>query len=76
LIDQATTFAGMWPILNEEERRKLVDELVERVELQKEKLHFVLTYTPPFIEVRKGVHTPVSVEDWENLTTPAHALLS
>jgi len=58
LIDQATTFARMWPILNEEERRKLVDELVERIELQQEKLHFVLTYKPPFIDVRKGAHTP------------------
>ncbi|TYO96809.1 site-specific DNA recombinase [Geothermobacter ehrlichii] len=58
LIDKATTFAGMWPVLTYEERRKLVDELVASVEIQKEKLHFTLTYTPPFRALGKGAHNP------------------
>jgi len=59
LIDKVTTFAGMWPVLTYEERRKLIDELVASVEIQKEKLHFTLTYTPPFRALSKGAHTPV-----------------
>jgi site-specific DNA recombinase len=56
LIEQATTFASMWPVLNYTEKTKLIDELVEKIEIQNDTLHFTLTYTPPFRALGKGVH--------------------
>lgn len=56
LIEQATTFAAMWPVLTYEEKIKLVDELVEEIRIQEDNLHFTLTYTPPFRELGKGAH--------------------
>jgi site-specific DNA recombinase len=56
LIEQATTFASMWPILSYEEKIKLIDELVEEIRIQEGNLHFTLTYTPPFRKLGKGVH--------------------
>lgn len=61
LIDQATTFASMWPVLSYEEKIKLVDELVEEVRIQEDNLHFTLTYTPPLRKVGKGAH---NLRDW------------
>jgi site-specific DNA recombinase len=46
----------MWPVLSYEEKIKLVDELVEEIQIQKNNLHFKLTYTPPFRKLGKGVH--------------------
>ncbi len=56
LIEQATTFAAMWPVLNYEEKIKLIDELVDEIKIQENSLHFTLTYTPPFRQLGKGVH--------------------
>ncbi|MDT8442891.1 MAG: recombinase family protein, partial [Desulfuromonadales bacterium] len=56
LIEQATTFASMWPILGYEEKIKLIDELVEAIRIQEDNLHFTLTYTPPFRKLGKGAH--------------------
>lgn len=56
LIEQATTFASMWPVLNYTEKTKLIDEMVEKIEVQNDTLHFTLNYIPPFGTLSKGVH--------------------
>lgn len=54
LLDRATTFASMWPILTHHEKRKLVEDLVERIEIGDRTLHFVFSYTPPLTDLIKG----------------------
>jgi site-specific DNA recombinase len=58
LLEQATTFASMWPVLNDKEKRKLSDELISSIEIREETLHFRLAYTPPFRLLGKGGDNP------------------
>ena len=58
LLEQATNFASMWPILNDDEKRRLVQELVDKIELGNDSLHFVLSYSPSLRVVGKDTHNP------------------
>lgn len=58
LLERATNFASMWPILNDDEKRRLVGDLVEKVEIGEESLHFVLSYNPSLRVVGKDSRNP------------------
>ena len=58
LLERATNFASMWPILNDDEKRRLVRDLVDKVEIGDNSLHFVFSYTPSLRVLEKDVQTP------------------
>lgn len=61
LLERATNFASMWPILNDDEKRRLVQDLVDQVEIRDESLHFLLSYNPSLRVVGKDTHIS---RDW------------
>lgn len=54
LLQRATSFSSMWPVLNEDEKRRLVEDLVDRIEIGDESLHFVFSYSPSITVLGKG----------------------
>lgn len=58
LLDRATNFASMWPILDDNEKRKLVRDLVDKVDIGNESLHFVFSYAPSLRVLDKDAQTP------------------
>lgn len=58
LLERATNFASMWPILDDDEKRKLVHDLVDNVEIGDDSLHFVFSYSPSLRVLEKDVQTP------------------
>lgn len=53
LLERATNFASMWPILNDDEKRRLVQDLVDQIEIRDDSLHFVLSYNPSLRVIEK-----------------------
>ena len=58
LLERATNFASMWPILNDDEKRRLVGDLVDKVEIGDGSLHFVFSYSPSLRVLEKDEQTP------------------
>lgn len=62
VIERATTLASLWPSLSYEARQQVVKELVERIDVGEDSLHFVFYYIPSFAPVEKGSH--ISKDSW------------
>ncbi|MDD2734568.1 MAG: recombinase family protein, partial [Desulfuromonadaceae bacterium] len=62
VIERATTLASLWPSLSYEARQQVVKELVERIDVGEDSLHFVFFYIPSFAPVEKGSH--ISRDSW------------
>jgi site-specific DNA recombinase len=58
LLKRAMNVASMWPILNDDERRRLVQDLVDKIEIGDDSMHFVLSYFPSLRVVGKDTHNP------------------
>jgi site-specific DNA recombinase len=58
LLERATNFASMWPILEDDDKRRLVQDLVDKIEIGEDSLHFVLSYNPSFGLLEKDVRNP------------------
>ncbi len=56
LLERATNFASMWPVLNDDEKRRLVQDLVDQIEIGDDSLHFVLSYNPGLRVIGKDTH--------------------
>jgi site-specific DNA recombinase len=48
--------ASLWPSLSYEARQQVVKELVERIDVGEDSLHFVFFYSPSFAPAEKGSH--------------------
>jgi site-specific DNA recombinase len=46
LIEQAISYASLWPILTYIEKQKLIQELISNIKVEAEKLHFTFSYNP------------------------------
>lgn len=57
VIARATTLAALWDTMSYEARLQIVKELVERIDVCEDSLHFVFFYIPSFESVEKGSHT-------------------
>jgi site-specific DNA recombinase len=63
VIERATTLASLWDSLSYEARQQVVKELVERIDVGEDSLHFVFFYIPSFAPVEKGSH--ISRDSWQ-----------
>lgn len=57
VIERATTLTSLWGMLSYEARQQVVKEVLDRVDVGEESLHFVFYYIPSFAPVEKGSHT-------------------
>ena len=57
LLERAMSFASMWPILSDDEKRRLVQDLVDQIKIKEDTLHFVLSYTPSLRVIEKDTHS-------------------
>ena len=53
LIDRTTTFFSLWPGLDDSGKRRLVEDLVDRVEVGDDRLNFIFSYNQPVETVVK-----------------------
>lgn len=56
LLEKATNFASMWPLLNHDEKRRLVHDLVARIEISDHRLLFVMAYNSSLRLIEKDMH--------------------
>jgi len=56
VITQATSFASAWPYMTDEERKRLVKEVIKQIVIGKESVEFVFYYLPEFMLLEKDAH--------------------
>lgn len=61
IIEKASTLATIWDTLSNEARRQVVKELIERIDVSEDSLHFVFFYVSSFEPVGKGSHSSMGV---------------
>jgi site-specific DNA recombinase len=54
LLDRAVNYSEMWPLLNYEEQKMLVEELLGEVRIKDDRIHFVFAFSPSLMEVGKA----------------------